>query len=523
MSDVSSGLTVLDVANGSTPLPYDGDDIGVAVIDSGVNTVDDLKDASGHSRIVYNESFIPKDDGTNDDYGHGTHVAGIIAGNGKHSTGGKYTYTVRGIAPGANIVNLRVLDDHGSGTDSAVIAAIQRAIQLKATCNIRVINLSLGRNIPSSYTSDPQCQAVQQTWSAGIVVVVAAGNGGRDNSHKRLPDSGCCILAGSQLDFDGGTMGQVKLQLVALIVLCGAVNGQVFRTIAECVGGKRVTTKDGRNGTVYGIDRAMYPLNCNVTMDSGEGIQSFIYWDLRPMGAAANPKADHVTLGSYSCVTFAGIVNHGGRVEVRPLWDVTVTSPSTYIGSDGKPGNFVFDAARGQVAFSSGAMKGNVAKYVPADGGKFVYSGENGEIDCGLDRNATETATPGPPPPAGTAARPGANAGQPPVTPGPPPGTAARPGAKAGQAVGQPELIQKSDPVYPSLARQASIEGTVRFAVTVGINGVVKNVQLVSGHPLLVPAANAAVQKYVYRPATQGGQPVESTIQVDVPFALGRN
>src|SRR5262249_10245168 len=68
------------------------------------------------------------------------------------------------------------------GADSQVIAAIQRAIQLKDTYNIRVINLSLGRPVYESYTLDPLCQAVEAAWQAGIVVVVAAGNAGRDNS-----------------------------------------------------------------------------------------------------------------------------------------------------------------------------------------------------------------------------------------------------------------------------------------------------------------------------------------------------
>ena len=68
------------------------------------------------------------------------------------------------------------------GTDSQVIAAIQMAIQLKSTYNIRVINLSLGRPVYESYKLDPLCQAVEQAWKAGIVVVVAAGNDGRDNS-----------------------------------------------------------------------------------------------------------------------------------------------------------------------------------------------------------------------------------------------------------------------------------------------------------------------------------------------------
>src|ERR1700693_6068936 len=70
----------------------------------------------------------------------------------------------------------------GMGTDSQTIAAIQRAIALKSTYNIRVINLSLGRGVWESYTLDPLCQAVEAAWKAGIVVVAAAGNFGRDNS-----------------------------------------------------------------------------------------------------------------------------------------------------------------------------------------------------------------------------------------------------------------------------------------------------------------------------------------------------
>src|SRR6185312_12347848 len=73
-------------------------------------------------------------------------------------------------------------DANGAGNDSSVVAAIQRAIQLKNTYNIRIINLSLGRRISESYSLDPICQAVEQAWKAGIVVVVAAGNFGQDNS-----------------------------------------------------------------------------------------------------------------------------------------------------------------------------------------------------------------------------------------------------------------------------------------------------------------------------------------------------
>jgi serine protease AprX len=159
----------------------DGTGVGIAVIDSGVYNHDDLQKSAGGSRIVYNESFVVNDPSTNDAYGHGTHVAGILAGNGRDSQGGYPTQYV-GIAPNANIINLRVLDANGVGSDSQVIAAIQRAIQLKSTYNIRVINLSLGRPVFESYALDPVCQAVEAAWKAGIVVVVAAGNSGRDNS-----------------------------------------------------------------------------------------------------------------------------------------------------------------------------------------------------------------------------------------------------------------------------------------------------------------------------------------------------
>jgi len=107
----------------------DGTGVGVAIIDSGVFSHDDLQKSSGlGSRIVYSESFIPGDPGTNDAYGHGTHVAGIVAGNGHDSQSG-YPVQYIGVAPNANIINLRVLDANGSGTDSQVIAAIQRPIQ----------------------------------------------------------------------------------------------------------------------------------------------------------------------------------------------------------------------------------------------------------------------------------------------------------------------------------------------------------------------------------------------------------
>jgi serine protease AprX len=81
-------MTIAGVTANYGSLPYDGTNIGIAIIDSGVNPNDDLNDAKGKSRIVYSQSFVPGDAKVGDPYGHGTHVAGIIAGNGALSSGG---------------------------------------------------------------------------------------------------------------------------------------------------------------------------------------------------------------------------------------------------------------------------------------------------------------------------------------------------------------------------------------------------------------------------------------------------
>lgn len=169
---------------------YTGSGIGVAIVDSGINQQDELGLYSNGP--VYTEDFTglmpgKKADGKSsgygpDWYGHGQHIAGIIASNGKSSICDRCTQSFVGIAPGTSLINLKVLDANGKGSDSSVMAALDRAIALKNTYNIRVINLSLGRPVYESYTQDPLCQAVEAAWQSGIVVVVAAGNNGRDNS-----------------------------------------------------------------------------------------------------------------------------------------------------------------------------------------------------------------------------------------------------------------------------------------------------------------------------------------------------
>ena len=156
-------------------LGYDGSDIGVAVIDSGIGAaLDDVNDADGGSRVVRFVDFVGGRETAYDDYGHGSHVAGIIAGSGFDSDGAR-----TGIAPGARLVVLKALDASGGGHIGDVIAAIDYAVAHKSEFNIRVINLSVAAAVDESYTVDPLTIAAQRAVSAGIVVVAAAGNNGR--------------------------------------------------------------------------------------------------------------------------------------------------------------------------------------------------------------------------------------------------------------------------------------------------------------------------------------------------------
>jgi serine protease AprX len=165
---------------------YDGAGIGVAVIDSGITSFhDDLsyQGWNGSVRVVAGQRMTAFMDFVNgspvayDDNGHGTHVAGIIAGNGYDSYGAR-----AGIAPGAHLVSLKVLDQDGRGVISDVIAAFEWAIANRITHNIRVINLSVGAKVTESYMTDPLTLAAKRAVDAGIVVVTAAGNLGKKSN-----------------------------------------------------------------------------------------------------------------------------------------------------------------------------------------------------------------------------------------------------------------------------------------------------------------------------------------------------
>jgi subtilisin family serine protease len=161
-----------------------GAGVGVAVIDSGVAAWhDDLTNTSsalfpyGNQRVAAFVDFVNGQTQPYDDNGHGTHVAGIIAGNGYDSNGQK-----AGAAPGASIVSLKVLDASGHGTVSGIIAALDWVLANHDQYNIRVVNLSVGASIHESAWTDPLTLAAKRVVDAGVTVVSAAGNFGKNSA-----------------------------------------------------------------------------------------------------------------------------------------------------------------------------------------------------------------------------------------------------------------------------------------------------------------------------------------------------
>ena len=165
---------------------YTGAGIGVAVIDSGITTWhDDLTNRTstlypyGNQRVARFVDFVNGRTLPYDDNGHGSHVAGIIAGNGYDSNGEK-----AGIAPGASLVSLKVLDAAGQGTISNIIAALGWIAVNGPAYNIRVVNMSVGAGIHESYWTDPLTLATKALTDKGITVVAAAGNMGKNAAGK---------------------------------------------------------------------------------------------------------------------------------------------------------------------------------------------------------------------------------------------------------------------------------------------------------------------------------------------------
>ena len=171
---VSIGLdTAVPAVGGVRPreLGFTGKGVVVAVLDTGIYPHRDL--IVPENRILAWHDPVNQKVDPYDDNGHGTHVAGIIAGNG-YSSRGRY----KGIAPEALLVGVKVLDEKGNGNISSLLSGIEWCLEHREDCKIKIINLSLGTPAQESFRTDPLCRATTAAWRRGIMVCAAAGNEG---------------------------------------------------------------------------------------------------------------------------------------------------------------------------------------------------------------------------------------------------------------------------------------------------------------------------------------------------------
>jgi S1-C subfamily serine protease len=253
------GSAQLSTAGGGTKLTGKG--VTIAVIDSGIDASHpDFRGNGNSSRVLASVDFTSSTR-AGDPNGHGTGVASVAAGNGAASNG-----LNAGIAPEANIVSLRALDETGAGTTADVMRAVNWAVANSDRFQIRVLNMSLGTPVRESFRSDPLCRAVARAVSAGIVV--AAGQAATPEG----PRTGDWLQADVTLlpGNSGGPLVDARGRVVGIATM---VSGELSLAIPSqaveifVAGGRpgQVRGYLGVNGIVVPLRRADHPLGFLLT------------------------------------------------------------------------------------------------------------------------------------------------------------------------------------------------------------------------------------------------------------------
>lgn len=304
----TSGLLGIGAIAGVT-----GKNIGIALIDSGI--------ASSHKalygKVAWTVDFVSDGSTKRDPFGHGTHIAGLIAGQASAAVGVTKAYT-GGIAPGAHLIDVRVLGADGVGLTSDVIDGIDWVIDNAATFNIRIINLSLGHAVMEPADTDPLCEAVKRAVDAGIVVIASAGNRGKT-------DTGQPILGG--ITSPGNSPYAITV---------GALN--TWQTVERS--DDSVTTYSSRGPTRYDLavkPDVVAPGNKVVSLESAGSYLPTTYPTAHVAGSASNA---YMKLSGSSMAT--GVVSGGVALLLQrnstftPLQiKLLIQTGSTYLVRDG--------------------------------------------------------------------------------------------------------------------------------------------------------------------------------------------
>lgn len=182
------------------PRKWQGTNVTVALVDTGVTPTPDLGDTyTGGTRVLARVDLTPEHDGI-DHYGHGTHMAGLIASNGALSAS-----RFEGAAPEANLVSVKVAGWDGATDVSTVIAGLQWIVANRDRFAIRIVNLSFGTDSLQNPDVDPLDEAVEEVWKAGILVVASAGNRGPLDGTVTDPGNDPYVLTVGAADVNGTT------------------------------------------------------------------------------------------------------------------------------------------------------------------------------------------------------------------------------------------------------------------------------------------------------------------------------
>src|SRR4051794_247606 len=169
----------------------DGRGVGVAVVDTGITKLPDFA-----GRVIGGVDLSGEGNAYKDSYGHGTFVAGLVAGNGASSNG-----AYAGEAPNANLVAVKVAGKSGQTNASTVILGLQWILANQKAMAIKVANLSLGVKVTRSSRREPLDLAVERAWQQGLLIVTSAGNSGPSNGTVTMPgDDPLVITVGASDD-----------------------------------------------------------------------------------------------------------------------------------------------------------------------------------------------------------------------------------------------------------------------------------------------------------------------------------
>src|SRR5262249_11628622 len=178
---VATAIQSLETTTANAPQVWtaygnQGQGVAVAVLDSGISPSADLPNA------VFGVDVTTGTTALADAGGHGSHVAGIVAGTGAPSAG-----AYAGVAPSARVVGVKVTTDDGHASYASIIKGLTWVLTHARAYNIRVANLSLGAPVSAGYVDDPLDAAVELLWFRGVTVVAAAGNNGPGPSSIAVP------------------------------------------------------------------------------------------------------------------------------------------------------------------------------------------------------------------------------------------------------------------------------------------------------------------------------------------------